>query len=203
MKISEHIKQSLDAADRGQLDQAILSACIAIDGTASKMYPEESGVGKRFRKFINEHIDIIEVMHAGLNLQETVFPFKSNKGVVGVTFADVIYEKFRCNLAHGAELPEGYGVAVQIAPGHMQFSIDLEAGAMTVPQSAIYALGLACVLAPVNGDQKIGSNLYHYRDAINSYVVDRWWGKVECARKIMDFDSVVRLKVDFSNYMPK
>ncbi|MCD2517558.1 hypothetical protein LQ564_14690 [Massilia sp. G4R7] len=203
MKISEHIKQSLDAADRGDLDQAMLSACIAIDGTASKMYPREPLVGKRFRRFINEYLDVIELMHGGINLQETVFPFKSNKGVEGLAFADIIYEKFRCNLAHGSELPDGYGVAVQVAPGQMQFVIDLEVGAMTVPQSAIYALGLAAVLAPVNEDQKIGSNLYHYRDSINTYVVDRWWGKLECARQIMDFDSLIRVKLDFSNHMAK
>jgi hypothetical protein len=41
MKIAEHIKQSLDAADRGELDQTQLSACIAVDGIAKKMFPGE------------------------------------------------------------------------------------------------------------------------------------------------------------------
>jgi len=53
MKIADHIKHSLDAADRGELDQALLSACIAVDGTAKKMFPNESKVGERFRRFIN------------------------------------------------------------------------------------------------------------------------------------------------------
>lgn len=202
MKISDHIKQSLDAADRNDLDQAMLSACIAIDGTATKMYPEETKVGKRFRRFINEHLDIIELMFGGLNLQETVFPFKNAKGDIGIAFADIIYEKFRCSLAHGAELPDGFGVSVQMANGHQQFEISIQTLSMTVPQSAIYALGLACVLAPVNGDQRIGSNLYHYRDPINTYVIDRWWGKLDCAKKIMDFDAQIRVKMDFSNVLP-
>ncbi|GAB5500794.1 MAG: hypothetical protein PsegKO_31050 [Pseudohongiellaceae bacterium] len=199
MRIADHIKHSLDSADQKSLDQALLSACIAVDGTAKKLYPEIHQVGIRFRKFINEHLDIIELMFGGLNLQETVFPFADSNGRVGISFADLIYEKFRCNLAHGNELPYGYGVDVQIAEGHQQFLISIEKQAMTLPQSAIYALGLAVVLAPVNHDQKIGSNLYHYRDQINSYVIDRWWGKLDCARQIMDFETQVRVKMDFGN----
>lgn len=197
MKISQHIKNSLDAADRGELDQALLFACIAVDGTAKQTYPKINKVGERFRKFINDNLDIIELMFGGLNLQETVFPFKDAKGKFGISFADIIYEKFRCNLAHGEELPSGYGVSIQIAEGHQKFCISIENQSMTLPQSAIYALGLACVLAPANAKQKIGNNSYYYKDPINSYIVDRWWGKVDCARKIMDFDAQIRVHIDF------
>lgn len=180
----------------------MLFACLAVDGTAKKMYPQIDKVGKRFRKFIVEHLDIIELMHGGLNLQETVFPFRDSKGSVGIKFEDIVYEKFRCNLAHGNELPDGYGVTIKVQDGIQQFMIDIENQSMTLPESAIYALGLPCVLAPVNADQRIGSNSYHYRDPINHYVVDRWWGNVECARRIMDFDNQVKVKIDFSNVWP-
>ncbi len=202
MKIADHIKLSIDASDRQDLDQAMLHACLAVDGTAKKTYPNISKVGERYRKFINAHLDIIELMFGGVNLEETVFPFKDAKGNIGITFPDIVYEKFRCSLAHGDELPDGFGVSVQIADGCQQFSIDLNTQSMTLPQSAIYGLGLICVLAPANADQKIGSNLYHYRDPVNAYVVDRWWGKVDCARKIMDFDSSIRVKIDFRNVWP-
>lgn len=203
MKISDHIKNSIDASDRRELDQAMLFACLAVDGTAKKTYPQISGVGERYRRFINENLDIIELMFGGLNLKETVFPFKDAKGKIGISFADIVYEKFRCSLAHGNELPDGYGVSVQIADGHQQFCVDIQNQSMTLPQSAIYALGLACVLAPANADQKIGNNLYHYRDPLNVYVVDRWWGNAECARKIMDFEGQIRVKMDFSAVWPK
>jgi hypothetical protein len=202
MKIADHIKLSIDASDRQDLDQAMLHACLAVDGTAKKTYPSISKVGVRYRKFVNAHLDIIELMFGGVNLEETVFPFKDAKGNIGITFADIVYEKFRCSLAHGDELPDGFGVSVQIADGCQQFSIDLNAQSMTLPQSAIYGLGLICVLAPANADQKIGSNLYYYRDPINAYVVDRWWGKVDCARKIMDFNSSIRVKMDFKDFWP-
>jgi hypothetical protein len=201
LKISDHIKHSLDASDRKELDQALLFACLAIDGTSKKTYPTQK-VGERFRRFINDNLDIIELMFGGLNLRETRFPFKDVKGNIGLDFADVIYEKFRCHLAHGEELPDGFGVSVQIADGHQKFSVDVKRQSMTLPQSAIYALGIACVLAPANADQKIGNNLYHYRDRINVYVVDRWWGKVDCARKIMDFEAQIRVKLDFASVWP-
>ena len=81
MKIADHIKYSLAACDSGELDKAILFACLAVDGTAKKMYPEIQKVGERFRKFIVEYLDIIELMFGGLNLQETIFPFKDNKRI--------------------------------------------------------------------------------------------------------------------------
>lgn len=202
MQIAEHIKHSLEACDAKDLEKAMLFVCLAVDGTAKKMYPSVSKVGERYRRFIDEHLDIIELMFGGLNLKETAFPFKDAKGKVGVRFADIIYEKFRCSLAHGDELPVGYGIEVQIASGHQQFLIDIEKQSMTLPESAVYALGLVCVLATVNVDQKIGSNLYQYRDPINSYVVDRWWGKIDCARRIMDFETQIRVKMDFSNVWP-
>lgn len=199
MKIADHIKHSLDACDSRELDKAILFACIAVDGTAKKMYPAIPQVGERFRKFITDHIDVIELMYGGIDLKNTIFPFKNSKGKVGVKFEDIVYEKFRCSLAHGNELPEGYGITVKLADGIQQFGIDIEHQSMTLPESAIFALGLPCVLAPVNTDQKIGSNLYHYRDPVNFYVVDRWWGNIECARRIMDFENQVKVKMDFSN----
>ena len=197
MKISDHIKSSLDATDRMELDQAMLFACLAVDGTAKKAYPDIQLVGERFKKFIIENLDIIELMYGGLNLKETIFPFENKKGNFGLKFEDIVYEKFRCSLAHGDELPEGYGITVKIAEGIQHFKVDIKGQSMTFPESVIYALGFACVLSPVNCEQKIGSFDYHYRDPINHYVIDSWWGKVECARKIMNFEGQVRIKMVF------
>ena len=201
MKISEHIKGSLDACGSRELDKAMLFACLAIDGTAKKMYPSIDKVGERFRKFIADHIDIIELMFGGVDLQNTVFPFKNSKGKTGVKFEDVVYEKFRCSLAHGNELPDGFGIAIKLAEGIHQFEIDIEHQSMTMPESVIYALGLPCVLSPLNADQKIGNNSYYFKDSINTYVVDQWWGKTQCARQIMDFENLIKVKMDFSLHM--
>ena len=187
----------------------MLFACLAVDGSAKKMYPSIAKVGERYKKFINEHLDIVELMFGGLDLQETLFPFKDAKGNVGITFADIVYEKFRCSLVHGNELPDGYDVSVQIAPGQQQFLVDIKNGSMTLPESAVYALGLICVLAPVNADQKIGNHLYHYRDPINSFVVDRWWeARLRKADNGLHFqnsreDGLLERPADFMMKVPK
>jgi hypothetical protein len=199
MKISDHIKHSLDACDEHDLDKAMLFVCLAVDGTAKKMYPNISSVGTRFRQFILDHIDIIELMFGGLDLQNTVLPFPNNKGdTIGLKFEDIIYEKFRCNLAHGNELEEGYGINLKIAERHQCFRIDRKS--MTMPESVIFALGFPCILAPQNADQKIGENRYFYHDGINHYVIDRWWGKLICAREIMDFENQIKIKMDFGSW---
>lgn len=203
MKVADHIKHSLDALNKQDLDLAMLHACLAVDGTAKKTYPHIRQVGVRFRKFIDENMDIVELMFGGLNLVETVFPFKDSKGNLGIGFADIVYEKFRCSYAHGDELPDGFAVTVQIADGHQKFSIDIKNQSMTLPQSAIAGLGLICVLAPVNADQKIGSATYRYWDRVNAYVVDECWGKVDAIRAIMDFQTPIRVKFDFKNVWPK
>lgn len=61
MKISDHIKYSLDASDSQELDKALLFACLAIDGTSKKAYPEIQYTGQRFKKFIRQNLDTIEV----------------------------------------------------------------------------------------------------------------------------------------------
>ena len=202
MKISDLIKHSLEAADRKEVNQALLLVCLAVDGTSKKAYPSTQKVGERYKRFINDYLDIIELMVGGLNLQETVFPFPDSRGNVGLSFADIIYEKLRCNLAHGNELPDGYGITVQTIENQQHFEIDILGQSMTLPQSVIYALGIACVLSPVNSDQNIGNTQYYYRDPINSYVIDRWWGKAACAREIMDFESQIRVKLNFDNVWP-
>ena len=201
MKISDHIKQSIDALDRRELDQAMLSACIAVDGTAKKCFPEIDQVGARFRAFIKQNLDIVEVMFGGINLEDTIFPFTSKNGKFGIKFCDIVYEIFRCHFVHGDELPDGYGISFKTEDGNQHFQIQNQS--MTLPESCIAALGIICVLNPVNDKQKIGSYTYHYRDPVNVYVIDRWWGNLECARKIIDFENCARVMLDFSSVYPK
>lgn len=202
MQIADHIKNSIDAAMRRDLDSAMLFACLAVDGTSKKLYSDVQSSGKRFRNFIADNIDIIELMFGGINFEETFFPFKDNKGRIGLKFEDVIYEKFRCTLAHGDVYEPGYGITFKIIDGHHAFMIDTKNGFMTIPESCIYALGLPCVLSHVNADQKINNTSYFYKDNTNSFVIDRWWGKLDCARQIMDIDNRPRVKIDFSNVWP-
>ncbi len=198
MKISEHIKNSIDACDSSELEKAMLFACLAVDGSAKKLYPDIQSVGKRFRRFIVEHIDIIELMFGGINLEETVFPLHDKNGVIGLKFEDVVYEKYRCNLAHGNELPDGYGIEYQVALDVQVFGVDYVRKTITLPESAIYALGVACVLSTVNENQLIGVDSYYYYHSSNQFLIDEWWGKIDFARESLNLSSRLRIKMDFS-----
>ena len=202
MKISDYLKKSIDDACKRELEPALLHVCAAVDGTAKKEYPNINSVGRRFRKFIQEYIDIIELMFGGIDLVETVFPFTDNKGHIGMKFEDIIYENFRCHLAHGDELKIGFGVSLKISESVDTFMVDIVNQSMTIPESTIYALGLPCVLSIVNGDQLIGDDSYYYNDLQNKYNIDSWWGQVNDARRIMPFEKAIRVKMDFSNVMP-
>lgn len=199
MKISDYIKKSIDDSEAGDLESSLFHVCAALDETARKEYPHLTKIGKRFKKFIQDNIDVIEVMFGGLDLHNTLFPFEDARGKSGIKFEDIIYEKFRCKLAHGAELENGFGVDIKIANGlnRYRFKIDIENKSMTMPESVIYSLGLACVLSKTNAGQHIGNMNYRYWDINNIYVVDEWWGRIGEARKIIPFDKVVKVKMDF------
>src|SRR5437868_443375 len=110
MKLSSYVTYAIDDAEGGKLDSALMHACIAIDGTAKKRYPSK-GVGNRCRTLIRNYYWIIEPMiGAGMNLVETRFenvPLTDNPAP---DFADIIYSIFRCNDAHGTEIPPTYSV---------------------------------------------------------------------------------------------
>lgn len=205
MQIAQLIKYSLDACDLRELDKALHFACLAVDGTATKLYPELAGNGnckKRFTRFIGDHMDIIELMFGGIDFRQTIFPFKSAKGKIGLKFEDIVYEKFRCSFAHGNELPEGFGLTAKVEEFKHEFTIDFINCSMTFPESSIFALGLPCVLSPANFDQNIGADRYYYHDRVNEFIIDSWWGKLDQARAIMNFENQVKITIDFSNVWP-
>lgn len=48
MKIADHIRSLLDAYESRDLDKAMLFTCLAVNGTAKKMYPQIEQVGDSF-----------------------------------------------------------------------------------------------------------------------------------------------------------
>jgi hypothetical protein len=174
MNISDYIKHSLDEADRGNLEAAMMHVCAAVDGTAKKLYHPSKKGGERFKKFIVDNIDIVQHLLGGFDLEKTIFPFSDQKDNVGVKIEDIIYNNYRCKLMHGDELGDGWGINVSIDMHLDKLSVDLKDKTMLLPQSKIYALGLPCVLSSVNSQQKIGNSEYFYKDPHHVFFVDDW-----------------------------
>jgi hypothetical protein len=177
-----------------------MHVCAAVDGTAKKMYSDNQSE-RRTKRFIVEHVDIIQHMLGGIDIENTIFPLKDKKGVLGIKFEDVLYSHYRCKLMHGDDLGDGWGVEMSVAMHYDQFSADLINKTMTLPQSAIYALGLPCVLSEVNQDQIIGQPDYFYKDMHYTFFIDSWWGKIDVARSIIYFDRDIKVNLDFQHHM--
>lgn len=142
----------------------------------------------------------------GLNLQETLFGYKKNKGHHGLKFEEIIYEKYRCTLVHGDELAKGYKMTPAGPNNSQLFEVFIgnegdptqkTSTLLSIAESCIYGLGLICVLAAVNKTQKIGDNNYYYHDGKNNFIIDQWWGKLAKAKQIIETNKHVKMKIEF------
>jgi hypothetical protein len=97
--VGNSVRMAIDDYVRGELDGAMLHACMAVDGTAAKLHPTVR-VGARFRRLLREnYVSIVEPMVPGINLEETVFPVQipnaTGRGRQP-DFADIVYVIHRC-----------------------------------------------------------------------------------------------------------
>lgn len=175
MEISEYVRSAIDNRDRAELEPAMLAAVIAVDGTATKAI-ERSRNG--FVRFVDDHLWMIEPMlGVGMNLETTRFWVTLAKRES--KFSEVIYEIYRVNLAHGAPLPGGSGLAMAFSPNHRKATFA--EGVMTLPDTVIPALLAPVVFARVNAGQRIGDE-YFLSYGEREFVIDEWWGKEDEVR---------------------
>src|ERR1022692_3938964 len=110
MDVGNSVRKAIEDWRDGELDAAMLHACMAIDGTAKKVYPSATGSAARFTRLLRDnYVAILEPTAVpGVNLEETRFPVKVEKirapGGGLPDFADVIYGIHRCHHGHGQAL---------------------------------------------------------------------------------------------------
>jgi hypothetical protein len=108
MDVGKSVSKAIAECLGGDLESAMLHACNAVDGTATKVYPA-LGVGARFTTLLRtNYASVLEPMMPGVNLAETAFPMRiPNASAPGglPDVADVLYVIHRCNHGHGAPLP--------------------------------------------------------------------------------------------------
>jgi hypothetical protein len=74
MKLERHVLTALDAFDRGDKEDALLHATIAIDGTAKKLLNKKGK--KYYKKCISQYWWLVErFISEGLNLEDTKFTY--------------------------------------------------------------------------------------------------------------------------------
>jgi hypothetical protein len=191
MKISEHVLCAIDDVDSGKLDSAMLHACIAVDATSRRLFPNEQSVGKRFVACIREYYWLVEpCMAMGANLVDTRFtnvPLRRNPSP---DFAEIIYEVFRCAHAHGDEVPPEFSM-VWCHEGQFT-NWEFSNNELHLPSRVIFALLWVAVLCKANAVEATTTDAYLSLDA-NRILVRDWWGLEDSIRPVAARYNSVRI----------
>jgi len=77
MRVGDSVRLSIDDANCGEWEAAMLHACNAVDGTAAKASTGSTGVGKRFMGLLRDNADILGRMGLpGVDPVRTEFPVR-------------------------------------------------------------------------------------------------------------------------------
>jgi hypothetical protein len=194
MKLTKHVLYAIDDADAGKFDSALMHACIAVDGTARRLYPKSTSNRVRYVNTLRQYYWLIEpMMGAGLDLEKSRFgnvPLNKNPTP---DFADVIYEIFRCGHAHGDEVPEAFSVCSTHGPFGSTW--EIRRGELHMPDRVIWALLSVSVLSEVNRGEKT-TGTYYLSLAEERFPIKDWWGREDDFQSIAAKSNVVRVKLE-------
>jgi hypothetical protein len=198
MRLSKRVLYAIDDAEAGKMDSALMHACVAVDTTAKRLYPEETRVGARYVQCIRRYYWIIEPMiGAGINLEETTFPNVKLKKVRSPDLAEIIYEKYRCYLTHGDEIPASYMMTPVPGPDQSDWIIGRDQ--MNVPDRIIWALLALAVFSNANATER-SEGEYFLTLGEHRFVIREWWGREDEFRPIADLYNQVRVKMDLDEF---
>ena len=193
MNMAERVQCAIDDAGAGKLMSALMHACAAVDGTGAKLCPDKK-VRDRFVDTFDRYLWVIEPMLGiGINLEETTFTWIALEKRPS-RFSDIIYEIFRCNLAHGTEVPPGFDVVLR--KSDYDRSVLIGQQQLVLPDTIIFALLAAAVFSSANAGQKLCSD-YWLSCGTMCFTIDEWWGREADARICFSTVKMPRIKMEF------
>ena len=172
-----NVMSVFDETERSNWDSALMSACIAVDGTSKVLHPSMIGHAKRFKQCIRDYYWLIEpMMGVGLNLVDTRFTnVTCIRSCPSPDFADLVYHIIRCNHAHGEEVP----VEFHITGSRNAFFSEWELGPNSVrmPDKVIWALTAVAIFSRVNGCFHGKGKGWRISWGAEIFPIDEWWGR--------------------------
>lgn len=207
MKLERHVLTALDAFDRGDKEDSLLHATIAIEGTAKKLF--QKGGKKCYKECIRQYWWLVErFIGEGLNLEDTKFTYlKIDDGygefIQDPDFADIIYHIFRCSHAHAEPVPLHYEL-LSSTDGKYPWLLDRKNNSVRMPDTVIFALLGISVFCKANAD--IVTNSEHFLSWGNSdigvkvFKIKDYWGKEDEIKKFFSDKPQTRVKIDFKNW---
>ena len=185
-KVGHSVRKAIDDWELGEHEFAMLHACNAVDGTASKLHPK-LGSNARFTKMLRDNYAIFGPMAApGVDLVNTRWPVKVSRPKASggrPDIADIIYGIHRCAHGHGDALPDGFALLPDARGPDRKTRMYVERGAVRLSDRSIFGLLAVAVLSPVNVDQRVPDG-YSLSFAGKKLPINDWWGRA------IDFPSV-------------
>jgi hypothetical protein len=202
MKVGDSVRRAIDDWTQGEFDSAMLHACNAIDGTASKRYPQE-GSNARFTRLIRENYSIFGPMGApGIDVVATRWPVMLERPKApggGADIADVIYGVHRCSHGHGDELPDGFELLPDAAGPDRHTRMKIERGKVRLSDRVIFGLLAVAVLSPENADQNVPDD-YYLTYAGERLPINEWWGRAADFPAVVAREQLPSVKLDFGSW---
>ena len=195
MKLLDQIGLVFEDAGAAKLEAALLHACIALDGTAKRLYPSELSGRRRFVRAIRDYYWLVEpMMGVGVNLVDTQFSNVTlENGNSAPDFAELIYRIHRCNHAHGDEVPVEYALIGSDGPSLSSW--ELAPNSVRMPDRVIWALAAISVFAHVNHRlMGQGGGLY-LSWGTQRYFLAEWWGRENDLRSIASGWNTTRVEL--------
>jgi hypothetical protein len=157
MSIAKRIADAIDKMNAGDPESALMPASIAVDATASQMYPPKKKNNETYKDWLHDNLSLITKVGMGnVSITEN-FRFAYSHPDIRLgddgrcSFEQILYHVVRCGLLHGAKFPE-----------NLTFSTDgiikMDSGKLTLGGSLINGLIAAVVVSPVNKDQTVPDN---------------------------------------------
>lgn len=204
MDVGNSVRIAINDWTAGEHEAAMLHACNAVDGTAKKEYPNE-GSNARFTRLLRENYFILGPMGVpGIDVEATRFPVrvprpKAPGGQPDI--ADVIYGIHRCSHGHGDELPDGFSLLPDAAGPVRVTHLVIEEGKLRLSDRVIFGLLAVAVLSPLNIGQSVPQGYFlSYEDRM--LPINDWWGRRDDFRRLIAPEgSLLRVKMDFGDWM--
>lgn len=187
-----------------------MNACIALDATARNLFQVDQAGAKNYKKCVRQYYWIIEPMiGSGLNLEETIWEnLKISDGngnpIVTPDFADIIYHIFRCNHAHGREVPANYKLLPsKDGCSHWTISNDM----IYMPDRVLWALLAVSIFCEANAEIRTESGHYltwgSEQLGIGTYTfpISESWGQEGKFREFLSKHEIIRVKLDKLSFL--
>ena len=173
MSVSKRIAEAIDKMVAGDAESALISASIAVDATASQVYPTKRN-NQAYKDWLHDNLTLITKVGMGNVSIENIHLAYSHCDLLPddeglCSIEQIIYHVVRCGLLHKAKLPDTLKFSSEGA-------IKIEGNTLILGSSLIYGLIVAVIVCPVNAKERTPDN-YSITVFGKSLSLNELWGK--------------------------